>query len=613
MTAMQPTRRRRLGIGPRGGLSWLAAPPLIYLAALFVIPILYMIAKSVFVPGFSLVEYRDALTFGANARALVRSLQVSLYATVGTTVLGSVLLCALELWPTWARRIVMLALLLPFATAGELVRIVAWIILLAPDSFVSKTLAAIGVVQPDTSLVPGMGAVVLALIHILLPFYVFTVYAATRRIDRRALRAAVSLGARPVQSVLTVYVPLAMPAFVAGSLIVFVIALGYYATPAALGGSEAVVLPILIQNQVQQVGDWPQAAALGTLLLLVAAIVLALLFRWGGLGVLYTSVNAVNTKAKRPRRIAGAWQALFCSRSYTRLTRHLGAIPGLGLIARILHALVVAALVVYLAAPLIVDIGASLSSRSLMQFPPQGVSLRWYQKFFTDANWLSATGNSLIIGAVSAVIAVALALCSALVLTRGSSRLRTPLLVLSVLPMVMPWIVVALGMFFVMNWLGIAYTIPGVILGHVVLSVPYAVIVLVAALSAFDWNLDRAAQSCGASLWARFRDVMIPLLRPALLSALLFAFIMSFSEVIFALFMSSLNMTTLPVVMWQGLTYSITPVVAAAGGVLTGTCLVAFALVAGGRYTRRLTARWRRSFDRLNDPPRVAALSEAHR
>ncbi len=594
MTAIPPARVRRRALSLRSGLSWLAAPPLVYLVALFVVPIVYMVAKSLFVPGFTLMEYREALSFGANGRALLRSLQVSLYATVGTAVLGTVILAALELWPAWARRIVTLALLLPFATAGELVRIVSWIILLAPSSFVSKAMASLGLIQPGTSMVPGMGAVVLALIHILLPFYVFTVYAATRRIDRRAIRAAVSLGGRPVQSVLTVYVPLAMPAFIAGSLIVFVIALGYYATPAALGGSDSVVLPILIQNQVQQVGDWPQAAALGTLLLVITAIVLMLLFRWGGLSVLYTSVNASATTTGKSRRIAQAWQAMFCSQLYTRFTRTLGAAPGLGLLARIVHVLAVAVLVLFLAAPLVVDIGASFSSRSLMQFPPQGLSLRWYREFFTQGSWLEATSNSLLIGAISAVIAAALALCSALVLTRGASHLRTPVLVLSVLPMVMPWIVVALGMFFVMNWLGLAYTIPGVVLGHVILSVPYAVVVLAAALTAFDWNLDRAAQSCGASLWARFRDVVIPLLRPALLSALLFAFIMSFSEVIYALFMSSLSMTTLPVVMWQGLSYNITPVIAAAGGVLTGTCLIAFALVTGGRYARRRTRLQRR-------------------
>lgn len=592
VSTRSPRRRPRA----RVRVEWLGLIPAIFLLAFFVVPIVYMVYLSLFsAQGFSVGEYTEAFGVGANRRGLVASLKVCVYATLITALLGAVLLAALELWPSWGRRLVLGALLLPFVASGELVRIVAWFVLLAPDGLASRLLAFLGFIEKGSSLIPSTAAVVLALVHILLPFYVFTVYAATRRIDKRVVRAGVSLGASPLQAVLTAYVPLAVPAMTAGSLIVFVIALGYYATPAALGGSDTVVLPILIQNQVQQVGDWPQAAALGTILLLLALAVLLVLFRWAGLDVLYTSVAAPKAKRKRTSRFLHAWLHLVFATSGRRPDRpRRPRYRGAAVIGHVVLGVSASAVLCYLAAPLVVVLGASVNRSSLIGFPPKQLSLHWYEQFGSEGQWMPAFTNSMIIGIACAAVSVLLGLCCALVLNRGTQRMRTPLLILVILPMVTPWVVVALGMFFEANKLGTAYTLAGIVLGHVVLALPFTVIVIASALSGFDWNLDRAAQSSGATLQMRLRHVLLPLLRPALISALLFAFIMSLSEVVFALLMSSVRMTTLPVVMWQGLTYSVTPVVAAAGGVLTVVCLVTLGFDAGFRtLSRFITARRR--------------------
>jgi putative spermidine/putrescine transport system permease protein len=568
--------------------EWLSVPPVLFLVIFFVVPIGYVVGTSLAPEGaLTLKEYIEAFSFGANRRALVTSVTVCLYATAFTALLGAVLLLVLELAPRWAGRLVLGALLLPFVASGELVRIVAWFILLAPDGALTRGFNLLGVVQDGSSLIPSQTAVIIALVHILLPFYVFTVHAATRRIDRRPVRAAISLGARPLQAVLSAYVPLAAPAMVAGSLVVFVIALGYYATPAALGGSSTVVLPILIQNQVQIVGDWPQAAALGTLLLIIAVLVLGALFRWAGLDVLYSSVSGRDASRKGGGRLLGQWLRLVFSKPMVALCRAGSRIPAGRVVGWATLTTLAGLIVLYLAAPLVVTLGASVNASTLIGFPPEQMSARWYREFFDQSQWVPSSINSVTIGVGSAAISVILGLCCALVLARGARRLRTPLFLLAVLPMVTPWVVVALGMFFEATKIGSAYTLIGVMLGHVVLSLPFSVIVLASALTTFDWDVDRAAQASGASLLLRLRDVLVPLLRPALLTALLFGFIMSLSEVVYALFMSSVTMTTLPVVMWQGLTYSVTPVVAAAGGILTGLCLLALLLEAGSRGVSR--------------------------
>lgn len=579
----RPSKRRR---SPRS--EWLSLPPLAFLAVFFILPIGYVVGTSLFPDGgLTLQEYTEAFSFGANRRALLASVEVCLYATAITALLGAVLLAVLDLAPRWAGRLVLGALLLPFVASGELVRIVAWFVLLSPDGALSRGFSLVGALDDGSSLIPSQTAVIIALVHILLPFYVFTVYAATRRIDRRPVRAAISLGARPVQAVLSAYFPLAAPAMVAGSLVVFVIALGYYATPAALGGSNTVVLPILIQNQVQIVGDWPQAAALGTVLLVIAIVVLAVLFRWAGLDVLYSSVSGRDVASRNHGRLLTHWLRLIFSKPVSALCRAGARLPGSTIAARALLAAAAGLIVLYLAAPLIVTLGASVNASTIIGFPPEVLSGRWYREFFEQAQWVPASVNSVIIGVGSAIISVVLGLCCALVLARGSRRLRTPLFLLAILPMVTPWVVVALGMFFEATRIGSAYTLTGIMLGHVVLSLPFSVIVLASALTSFDWDVDRAAQASGASLLMRLRDILMPLLRPALLTALLFGFIMSLSEVVYALFMSSVTMTTLPVVMWQGLTYSVTPVVAAAGGILTGLCLLALLLEAGSRGVSR--------------------------
>jgi putative spermidine/putrescine transport system permease protein len=113
-----------------------------------------------------------------------------------------------------------------------------------------------------------------------------------------------------------------------------------------------------------------------------------------------------------------------------------------------------------------------------------------------------------------------------------------------------------------------------------VFAFPYALLIVTAAVQSFDWELDRAAQASGARWWSRVRDLIVPLLRPAILSGLLFAFIASFTELVFALFMHGLTITTLPVTMWDGIRFEVSPTTAAASTIIiigiTGAAMAVF-------------------------------------
>jgi ABC-type spermidine/putrescine transport system permease subunit II len=148
------------------------------------------------------------------------------------------------------------------------------------------------------------------------------------------------------------------------------------------------------------------------------------------------------------------------------------------------------------------------------------------------------------------------------------------------LPMLMPHVVTALGLFFVTIAVGQAFTERALVIAYTLFALPTSVIVMTASLQGFDWDLDRAAQSLGAGWSQRLRHVLVPLLRPAVLVSLLFAFLTSYTELIFALLMQTVTLTTVPVKMWTGILYGISPAIAAAAGLMVVATGAAFAVSA---------------------------------
>lgn len=564
--------------------GWLAIPPSIYLFLFFVIPLGILIHQSLFLPGFSLEKYQNLFTVAAFSRGLSNSLAIAASASLITALLGGVMLIALHRSGLRTRRMLIAFLLMPFA-ANELVRIVSWVIFLSPAGPLSGALQILPWVDGPISLVKNRTGVLIGLVHVLLPFFVLTAYSATRAVDMRLVQAAASLGARPLTAFLSIFVPLAAPGLAAATLLVFVLSLGYYATPAALGAPSDTVLPTLIATRVRDTVDWGQAAALGVLLLALTGVVLAVLARLGGLRVLYATAG--QQAETRSGRMSHAWASLVAARPMSRVAGFFADAPGLVHGLRRIHTGAVVGILAYLVTPLFVAIPASLTAGRLLRIPPDGLSLRWYQDFFSRESWTQGSLTSVQVGIGVGVMTLALAVCAAIALTRGTGRGKSQLLSFYLMPLIMPSIVTALAMFLLFTRIGLAYTPFGIGLGHVVFAFPYAVLVLVAAFQAFDWQLDRAAQASGARWWQRLRDVIVPILRPAMLSALLFAFIASFTELVFALFMHSLSVTTLPVTMWDGIRYEVSPTTAAAASIVIGSIAVAYLSIAAVRVVRR--------------------------
>ena len=164
------------------------------------------------------------------------------------------------------RRILLLLILVPF-WVSLLVRTTSWFILLRTDGVVNDLLLWIGMIDQPLELIFNRFAVYVSLVHIMLPFMVLPIYSVMRGVSRDLSRAASSLGAKPTAAFLTVYFPQTLPGLGAGCILVFVITLGFYITPALVGGAKDQMLSYLIANFVNRLGNWSMASAVAILLL----------------------------------------------------------------------------------------------------------------------------------------------------------------------------------------------------------------------------------------------------------------------------------------------------------------------------------------------------------
>ena len=238
------------------------------------------------------------------------------------------------------------------------------------------------------------------------------------------------------------------------------------------------------------------------------------------------------------------------------------------------HRVIVAAVLLFLIAPILVVVPLSFNSEPYFTFPMPGVSLRWYEDFFTNDRWTLALQTSIKVAAAVTVFATALGTLAALGLSRANFPARTLIMSLLISPMVVPVIISAVGMYFFYTRIGLSNSLLGLILAHTALATPFVVIVVTATLSGFDHSLTRAGASLGAPPTRVFFKVILPLILPGVISGALFACVTSFDEVVVVLFLAGPEQRTLPKQMFSGIREMISPTITAAA-----TLLILFAVI----------------------------------
>jgi ABC-type spermidine/putrescine transport system permease subunit II len=336
------------------------------------------------------------------------------------------------------------------------------------------------------------------------------------------------------------------------------------------------MIAVYVQNEIGTRLNWGFGAALSVIMLLFVVIAAAGAWRLANPASLMLASHP-GTRQRDPSKQRRLGHALIIA-ARGRLIGRLNSIT-----AVLVHATqglwkgrnlgfvvlwgVTGAVWAYLVLPALVIVPLSFSSTEYLTFPPRGFSLHYYVAFFTSSRWTGALLLSLRVAIAVVVTSMILGTCAAYALVRRRPKYSGALYLALVLPMVVPSIAYAVGYYYLATRLGIVGTALGLICAHIALALPFVVITVSAALGGLNPDFERASSSLGASPLRTFRYVLWPLMLPGLLASALFAFLVSFDELIVAIFVTGLH-ATLPKMLWDGIRFELNPIVAAVSSLL---------------------------------------------
>jgi ABC-type spermidine/putrescine transport system permease subunit I len=280
----RPTGASRVWLLP----TLLLLPCLAWIAFFFLWPLVLMCWRSLAAEGFSFETYEALFTSPLYTKVMITTVKTASIATIGALVLAYPLAYALTVSGSKMRGLLLVFILIPY-WVDIIVRSFSWLILLGDNGLVNKALIGLGIVSTPLQLLYNPFSVLLAMVQILLPLTTVTLFGAMLRIDRTLIAAAKIHGASDWQAFRTVFFPLSLPGVYGAGLLVFVLALGFYVTPALLGSPRETMIAQTIMVEASQLLDWPQASAAGAVLLLITTTIAAIYNRyfsldrlWGG-------------------------------------------------------------------------------------------------------------------------------------------------------------------------------------------------------------------------------------------------------------------------------------------------------------------------------------------
>ena len=437
---------------------------------------------------------------------------------------------------------------LPFWTS-YLLRVLAWKIMLGNSGVINSTLENLGFIEgPLEFLLYSKFAVTLTLVHAWAAFAILPIYLSLSKIDRSLLEAAADLGESPVRTFLRVTLPLSMPGVIAAAVIQFIPVVGDYITPMMVGPPNGMIGQ-LIAAQFLVVNNIPLGAAL-TIIMMITVTTLAFTFVWlAQRGTVkrreMETVLPNSDSAIAQRRRFGL---LFC---YVVLYILFLYVPSLML-------------------PIF-----SFNDSIQMALPLKGFTLKWYAAIADTPGLLTALGNSFKIALPVAIVSTSLATIAAKTMTRYRLPGRGLAIGFILLPMVMPGIILAVGLLVVAMAVGVPLSLWTIGIAHVVATLPFSMLVVMARLEGFSKNLEESALDLGENSWMTFWRITFPLILPGVGAAFLLSFTTSFDEFLYALFLGG-NHVTLPVFMFTQTRFPQTlPTVLALGScIFMGTAIL---------------------------------------
>jgi putative spermidine/putrescine transport system permease protein len=569
-----PAKRRKLNLDP----LWLALPGLGFLTLFLILPTAQMLSLGFF------DKVTGALSLSAFSRIWIGGPYLAVLSTTFSVAIWTTLLCVglgypLAYWlsrkPPRQQRIAALFVLLPFWTSA-LIKNFSWLVLLGRNGIMAKTIAAIGMKGGD-HLLFSRTTVVFAMVHTLLPLAVVTMLPVMNQIDRRLVMAASTLGANNARAFWQVFLPLSMRGVAAAGLLVLVASLGFFVTPALVGGAKDTMIGQLIILQINELQNWQLGSALAAILLISTISTCFVYDRIFGL----SSVANDGDRPARPdsvvRRAALAvvrLGGLICGQVEAAWKRNIRGLPG-----DVLLSVYAGTMIAILLVPIIAFVPMAFTGSTFLSFPPPSLSYRWFAEFAASPLWLGAMIRSFSIGFATAAITSLVAAMAALGVARTRSRLGSVAFLLYLSPMMVPSIVIAIALFYLFARISLVASNIGIIIGHTVIAMPVVFMVMLATFKGHDWKLDAAASTLGAGRLRTFWHVTLPLVASGLAVGFVTGFLQSFEELTVAIFVGGGIKTTLPKQMWDGILLQVSPVIAAASVVVLIVVIAMFAII----------------------------------
>ena len=580
---------------------WPIYPAVLFLLVLFVYPTSLLVGLSaVDVDGnITVSHYSRLFDQGLYTKVLLITLKVAAWTTTFAIIAGYPVAYLLANVRSSLRNTLIIWVLLPFWTSF-LVRTFAWLVLLGRKGAINDLLIAVGILDYPIKIIYNFTGVMIGMVHALMPLCVLTMLAVMENIDTNLTKAAGTMGARRGQSFWRIYFPLSLPGVAAGGLLIFVTSLGFFITPALLGGARDTMIVQLIMFQIDSMLNWGFAGAISMLLLATVLLIFFFYDRWLGLSTLSGGTQGKATSSDTKRRVGlgtrfgnGVLNGLgeICAglgAFYDKLVKRDPARSRADYSRRSLW-VVAGIVIVFLAAPTFFIIPVSFTEEGFLTWPPKGFSLQWYETVFADSSpYPAAFLRSVLVALFAGFFAMLIGVPAAFMLVRKQFFGKSVIFAFLVSPIITPHIILAVSLFYLFARFNLIGTYLGLILGHTVITMPYVIVTVMAVIKNYDLRLDQAAWTLGAGKLKTLWFITFPIIKGGLIAAFMFAFIISFDELTMAIYLTGGEFATLPKHMWVDAIMRVNPTLAA---VATLMLLFMTAIILVSEFLRRRSVR----------------------
>ena len=510
----------------------------------------------------TLDNYDRALTSPIYRGLWSSTFEFSIITTLGCLALGYPVAYFLATSSGWRRTLLFITVAVPMIT-HFVPQTSIWRIVLGRNGWVNETLEAVGLIDQPLEILFTRFSVAISMIQTFLPLMVLCIYVGMLGIPKGLNMAAKSLGATPFRSFLRVHLPLSLPGIFAGTLLVMALSLGAFAAPDILGNVQHRGIASFLR------GGGAFNSSLSLLLMAAVLLIYLVFVRFIGFKPLYPGGESAvqHVPESEPARSKG----------------------------RTVLGIVVALTGFYLLLPSIVVVILSFSSSSFLRFPPTDFTWKWYATYFNGqdplVDWISSTITSFETAIISSIVAVLLGILVSYSLVRGRYPGKQIVGSVMLTPLVVPTVILAgiiFRLYFFSSLNVLMGTVPGLAIPHVMLALPYTIVILTAAFRNTDETQELAAESLGANRLTRFRHIIFPQIYGGIGIALFVSFLVSFNELVFAVALKGPGFQTISMNIWDGRTGELTPMATAVSTMMLVLLIaVILAAVTADKYRKR--------------------------